>query len=101
MGFGVGLDDRTGTFYVTRDGRRVALRAFNSEAAALGYIDALQEAEALHRRREDRAVSCLWCGASLGLYVEGEAVPEFDHSCAAEACEREADSRLAREKETR
>lgn len=81
MSYGIGLDDRTGTFYVTREGRRIALRAFNSEAAALGYIDVLQEAEALHRRREDRVVSCLVCGAVLGLYIDGEGVPEYAHAC--------------------
>jgi hypothetical protein len=35
----------------------------------------------LYRRRENRVCSCLLCGETLGIYVEGARVPEFAHDC--------------------
>jgi hypothetical protein len=33
------------------------------------------------RRREDRVISCLACGDTLGIYVEGERTPDIAHHC--------------------
>lgn len=68
-----------------------------AEEAVVGLIDS--PLDRFGRRRENRTVGCLFCGANLGIYVEGEPVPEFDHDCAADACDAEAESRLARERE--
>ena len=51
--YGVGLDWRTGEYYVVKDGTR--RRSFGSCEAAVGYIDADREWEAAEAAR-DRAI---------------------------------------------
>lgn len=51
MTWGVGLDMRTGRYYVVRDGQKLA-RTFSSSEAAVGFIDATQEWEAVEMARE-------------------------------------------------
>lgn len=57
---------------------------FTEEERAQQGLREIRELDA----RLNRTIGCLWCGALLAVYQEGERMPTIEHDCPLEPEER-------------